>query len=156
MDLYDYMKSLRTMLAINPNRLLPGHGPCVLNATDYISRYIAHRDARTGQLVEVLKGFTKPHTAMEIASYIYDDLYQRKPLRQRQACENVSKILTLLHKSGLVSVYKREEIDPNDIFSGKDSKAIKSSVDVLNTYETMGPHRYEDDLLWLLNHKNKL
>mgnify|MGYP001286766281 CR=1 FL=1 len=57
-DLYDYMRSLRTMLAINPRRLLPGHGPVVLNATDYVSRYISHRSARTDQVVEVLETFS--------------------------------------------------------------------------------------------------
>eukprot|EP00942_MAST-04A_sp_MAST-4A-sp1_P001860 g1860.t1 len=150
-DLYDYMRSLRTMLAINPRRLLPGHGPVVLNATDYVSRYISHRSARTDQVVEVLETFSKPHTAMEISSYIYDDLYERPPLRQRQACENVSKILTLLYKERRICVYKQEETDVNDIFSGTESKLIKSDLDDFNGYQTMGPHRYEDSILWMLN-----
>ena len=32
-----------------------------------------------------------------------------------------------------------------------ESKLIKSNLDDFNGYQTMGPHRYEDSILWMLN-----
>ena len=59
--------------------------------------------------------------------------------------------LTLLYKERRICVYKQEETDVNDIFSGTESKLIKSDLDDFNGYQTMGPHRYEDSILWMLN-----
>ena len=153
-DLHDYMLSLRTMLAAKPNRLLPGHGPCVQNACDYVSRYISHRKARSDQVVDVMKSLTKPHTAIEIAEYLYDDLHKRPPIRQRQASENVSKILWSLYKEKLVDAYEIETMDETSAINGSGSKYTEKDMSGFDGYESPGPLRFEDSILWLLSINN--
>ncbi|WWD19194.1 hypothetical protein CI109_103652 [Kwoniella shandongensis] len=60
-DLQSYMTSLRTLLALKPNVLYPAHGPHIPGAPAaraHIETYIAHRQAREDQIVEVLKRFS--------------------------------------------------------------------------------------------------
>ena len=157
LDLHDYMQSLRTMLAVNPKRLLPGHGPCVQDACDYVSRYISHRQARADQVVDVMKLLAKPHTAIEIAAYLYDDLHKRPPIRQRQASENVSKILWLLYKENLVNAYELETLDETDVMNQSHCKYTEKDMSGFDGYASPGSLRFEDSVLWLLSiNKSKI
>jgi hypothetical protein len=52
------MTSLKTLLALKPSVLYPGHGPHIPNrqaATDHIATYIAHRQQREDQIVALLQ-----------------------------------------------------------------------------------------------------
>ncbi len=55
-DLADYMASLERMLAVEPRRIYPAHGPCIEDGTARIEEYIAHRREREQQIIEVLRG----------------------------------------------------------------------------------------------------
>jgi glyoxylase-like metal-dependent hydrolase (beta-lactamase superfamily II) len=80
-SLRDYLASLERMAALNPARVLPGHGP-VIDGRDgrdgreepraLIAAYIAHRLQREAQVRECLaEGITN---AAEIVDRIYPDL----------------------------------------------------------------------------------
>jgi ribonuclease/clavin/mitogillin len=53
-DLHAYLSSLRKMAEEKPERLYPGHGPCVENGEQRIVQYIEHRMRRVAQVVGVL------------------------------------------------------------------------------------------------------
>ncbi len=53
-DLLDYMRSLGRMLALAPRRIYPAHGPVIADGCAKIREYIAHRDAREGQILAAL------------------------------------------------------------------------------------------------------
>lgn len=42
-DLNLYMSSLKTMLAVNPKRIYPGHGPVIMEGVAKLNEYILHR-----------------------------------------------------------------------------------------------------------------
>jgi glyoxylase-like metal-dependent hydrolase (beta-lactamase superfamily II) len=89
-DLPAYLTSLRRVAALEPRRLLPGHGPVVNDPAALIARYLAHREARDRQILEALgAGCT---TVDQIALRIYGDL---SPSLTRAAQETV---LAHLHK----------------------------------------------------------
>ena len=54
-DLLDYMNSLRGLLALEPEILYPAHGPAIHEAAEKIQSYIAHRELREEQIVDLLK-----------------------------------------------------------------------------------------------------
>jgi glyoxylase-like metal-dependent hydrolase (beta-lactamase superfamily II) len=45
-----YLRSLDTMAALEPRRILPGHGPIINQPLELIAAYIAHRRAREEQV----------------------------------------------------------------------------------------------------------
>lgn len=53
-DLLDYMNSLRHLLALEPRMLYPAHGPAIPDACAKIRDYIAHRELREAQIVDLL------------------------------------------------------------------------------------------------------
>lgn len=54
-DLLDYMSSLRHLLEIEPRVLYPAHGPAIHDAAGKIREYIAHRELREEQIVDLLR-----------------------------------------------------------------------------------------------------
>lgn len=54
-DLADYMDSLRRLLALDPAVIYPAHGPAIREAGKKIREYIAHRELREAQIVELLR-----------------------------------------------------------------------------------------------------
>lgn len=54
-DLLDYMNSLRHLLELEPAVLYPAHGPAIHDASGKIREYIAHRELRENQIVDLLK-----------------------------------------------------------------------------------------------------
>ncbi|MDG2307978.1 MAG: beta-lactamase-like protein 2 [Candidatus Binatia bacterium] len=54
-DLLDYMQSLQHLLELEPAVLYPAHGPAIHDASGKIRQYIAHRELREDQIVELLK-----------------------------------------------------------------------------------------------------
>jgi glyoxylase-like metal-dependent hydrolase (beta-lactamase superfamily II) len=54
-DLNEYLQSLRLLKSLSPRILYPAHGPPFDDPAGAIDRYIAHREARIGQVVDGLK-----------------------------------------------------------------------------------------------------
>jgi endoribonuclease LACTB2 len=72
-DLGDYMDSLRRLLALDLDTIYPAHGPVIRNPREKIGEYIAHRELRERQVLEVLDG-AGPLDAMAIVKKIYIDV----------------------------------------------------------------------------------
>ena len=71
-DLFDYMKSLERLLEWEPEVLYPAHGPVIRNADEKIRQYIAHRNLREEQILDVLgQGVSK---VPEMVKLIYADV----------------------------------------------------------------------------------
>jgi ribonuclease/clavin/mitogillin len=54
-DLSTYLSSLRHLASLRPLTLYPGHGPIVSDGTGAIETYIAHRQQREDQILQVLQ-----------------------------------------------------------------------------------------------------
>ena len=67
-----YLASLRAVRALQPRRLLPGHGPIVDDPQALIETYIRHREEREAQIVRALKAGAR--TPAEIVARIYERL----------------------------------------------------------------------------------
>jgi glyoxylase-like metal-dependent hydrolase (beta-lactamase superfamily II) len=70
-----YLRSLQTLRARNPNRIYPAHGPTRDDAVALIDAYIAHRLQREHQIVDALTAGA--HTIPEIRRRIYTELDPR-------------------------------------------------------------------------------
>jgi glyoxylase-like metal-dependent hydrolase (beta-lactamase superfamily II) len=70
-DLAAYLESLRTMLALSPTTLYPGHGPMVEDGPGKLREYLAHRAERERQVLAGLEG--GPKTAAQLVPGIYAD-----------------------------------------------------------------------------------
>ena len=100
-DMYEYMKSLDTMISLRPNRLYPGHGCYVEDGLDLLQRYVQHRLERENQVWNLLRS---KKTTMLSAPSIANILYTYTPKeRLHLAAENVYKICSSLFRKGLLS-----------------------------------------------------
>jgi glyoxylase-like metal-dependent hydrolase (beta-lactamase superfamily II) len=97
-DLGQYLASLERLLALEPERLLPAHGPAIEDPRAVLQGYLAHRRQREQQVVAALRA---GHTTVEaIAESIYDGL---APALMPAARENVRAHLEKLKKDGLAA-----------------------------------------------------
>lgn len=55
-DLGQYMASLDRLLALEPRRIYPAHGPCIEDGTAKVRAYIEHRLAREAEIVAAIEG----------------------------------------------------------------------------------------------------
>ncbi len=55
-DLGQYMASLDRLLALEPTRIYPAHGPCIEDGTTKVREYIAHRLEREGEILAAIEG----------------------------------------------------------------------------------------------------
>ena len=55
-DVGAYLRSLERILALEPERLYPAHGPVIERPAPLLRNYIAHRHEREAQIVEALRG----------------------------------------------------------------------------------------------------
>jgi glyoxylase-like metal-dependent hydrolase (beta-lactamase superfamily II) len=83
-DLRAYMASLETLLALEPARLLPGHGPAIRDPRAVLLGYLDHRRLRERQVLEALAAGRD--TVPAIAESIYHGL---DPALMPAARENV-------------------------------------------------------------------
>ena len=66
------MKTLDSLLELEPKIIYPGHGPVIDDACATIRYYIQHRMKREAQIVQFLKdNADKEHTAMDIVKTVY-------------------------------------------------------------------------------------
>lgn len=71
-DLSDYLASLERVLALEPARLLPAHGPVIDDPVPLLRSYIEHRREREAQVLAALR--TGEATAEAIVARVYRGL----------------------------------------------------------------------------------
>ena len=76
-----YLASLARLVSLRPARLLPGHGPVVLDAEAKLGQYARHRRARTNHVQTAIRAGASTVDAMMEA--VYGDL----PAGVRRAAE---------------------------------------------------------------------
>ena len=87
----DYIRSLRTLRALNPRRIHPAHGPTRDDAAALIDEYIAHRLDREGQVLDAWAAGAR--TIPEMRRRIYPDLDPRlEPAADAQLTAHVIKL----------------------------------------------------------------
>lgn len=69
-DLIDYLSSVERLAGLSPGRLLPTHGDAIEAPLPRLRDLIAHRRARTAQILGAL--CQQPATAQDLARRIYD------------------------------------------------------------------------------------
>ena len=92
-DLGQYMASLERLLALEPRRLLPAHGPVIDDPRTVLTGYLEHRRQRERQVVAALEAGHA--TVQAIAESIYDGL---APALMPAAQENVRAHLEKLKR----------------------------------------------------------
>ncbi|HMF99333.1 MAG TPA: MBL fold metallo-hydrolase [Vicinamibacterales bacterium] len=97
-NLAQYLASLERLLALEPARLLPAHGPVIDDPRAVISGYISHRLFRERQVEAALRAGRT--TVEAIAESIYDGL---APALMPAAHENVRAHLEKLQSEGRAS-----------------------------------------------------
>jgi endoribonuclease LACTB2 len=96
--LADYLRSLERVLALEPTRALPAHGPEIRQPRELLTSYISHRRRRERQVLEALT--RAPATPAVLAGMIYD----RLPAELRaMAEESVLAHLIKLEEDGAVT-----------------------------------------------------
>jgi glyoxylase-like metal-dependent hydrolase (beta-lactamase superfamily II) len=94
-DLGQYLASLERLLALEPRRLLPAHGPAIDDPRAVLTGYLAHRRQREQQVIAALRA---GHASVQaIAESIYDGL---TPALMPAARENVRAHLEKLKIEG--------------------------------------------------------
>jgi glyoxylase-like metal-dependent hydrolase (beta-lactamase superfamily II) len=68
-DMAAYLESLRLLLDLRPERLYPGHGPAVADATARVEGYLAHRLEREAQVLAALGAGDR--TPAEVVARVY-------------------------------------------------------------------------------------
>jgi glyoxylase-like metal-dependent hydrolase (beta-lactamase superfamily II) len=97
-DLGQYLASLERLLALEPARLLPAHGPAIDDPREILTQYLAHRRFREQQVLNALRAGQA--TVETIAESIYDGL---APALMPEACENVRAHLEKLRQDGVAA-----------------------------------------------------
>jgi glyoxylase-like metal-dependent hydrolase (beta-lactamase superfamily II) len=91
-NLRHYLDSLRRVRALVPRRLLPGHGPLVLQPAALIDEYVRHRLERERQVMDALR------SGCATLDRIYDRVYGRLP----PPLERAARDTVLAHLNKLV------------------------------------------------------
>jgi hydroxyacylglutathione hydrolase len=94
-DLALYIQSLRRLLADQPRRIYPGHGPPVDNPGALIRAYITHRLGREQQILDELA--KAPGTEEELTTRVYPEV---GPELRETARENLRAHLLKLQAEG--------------------------------------------------------
>jgi len=81
-NLREYLASLERIRALQPARLLPGHGPIIDDPAALIGEYIAHRRLRSEQIAAAIAGGAR--TIDEIVEKIYPGISDRLRKGARQ------------------------------------------------------------------------
>ena len=71
-DMTDYLASLERVLALEPARLLPAHGPVIEDPQPLLRAYLRHRRARELEIVKRLEA--SPSTLAELMAAMYSNL----------------------------------------------------------------------------------
>jgi glyoxylase-like metal-dependent hydrolase (beta-lactamase superfamily II) len=89
----EYLASLATMRALAPRRLLPAHGPILVDPAAAIDRYVTHRLWREARVRAALEAAPAPAAAADLVPVAYADvapgLY---PLAERSLIAHLVKL----------------------------------------------------------------
>jgi glyoxylase-like metal-dependent hydrolase (beta-lactamase superfamily II) len=108
-DLFDYMDSLRRLVALDPRLILPAHGPAVERPRELLAYYLAHRDERERQ---VLAGLAAgPATIPALVAAIYADV---DPALHPVAARSVLAHLLKLEREGHVERESSASPEPSE------------------------------------------
>lgn len=108
-DLYDYMKSLETIIDENPSTIYPGHGNIVQNPIPKIQYYIDHRNQRESQILDILESNRDVwYTEMGLVKIIYTETPEQL---WKAAARNVLQHLRKLEKENKA---QSKEIESSD------------------------------------------
>jgi glyoxylase-like metal-dependent hydrolase (beta-lactamase superfamily II) len=94
-SLVQYLASLRRIRALQPRRLLPGHGPVIDDPVSLIDGYLEHRVEREAQVLEALRSGATSIDA--VVQRIYTNLH---PTVVRAAADSVLAHLIKLRDEG--------------------------------------------------------
>lgn len=97
-DLAQYLASLERLVALSPSRLLPAHGPTIIDPAPVLRGYLEHRRVREQQVLAALAAGRD--TVPSIVESIYDGL---TPALVPAATENVFAHLEKLRREGRVN-----------------------------------------------------
>lgn len=99
-NMADYLRSLRTLRARNPQRIFPAHGPVRDDAVALIDEYIAHRLEREQQVLDAIaRGARSPK---EMRTMIYPEL---DPRLHRAAEIQIGAHIEKLREDGRVPAF---------------------------------------------------
>lgn len=99
-NLHSYMKSLHKILELKPTIIYPGHGPVIEDPVPRIEEYIAHRNKREAQILDVLTAEpSASFTALELVKIIYKDTPEHLHMA---AAYNVNHHLEKLSEDGKI------------------------------------------------------
>ncbi len=92
-SLSEYLRSLERMVALNPARALPAHGPVIEDPLALIQKYVEHRAQREGQVLDAL---ASSHSTVEsITSVIYPSLQDALvPMARESVLAHLQKLQT--------------------------------------------------------------
>ena len=93
----EYLGSLRRVLALEPHRMLPAHGPVIGDPRALLLAYLAHRQEREAQVLDALAHGCA--TIETMVARIYPDV---PPALRRMAGESVRAHLAKLQDEGRV------------------------------------------------------
>jgi glyoxylase-like metal-dependent hydrolase (beta-lactamase superfamily II) len=96
-DLREYLESLRRVRALEPGRMLPGHGAIVERPLALIDQYIAHREYRDRQILAAIAAGAR--TPEEIVERVYPSL--ASPLKRAAAATVEAHLKKLRHEGRL-------------------------------------------------------
>ncbi|XP_065568169.1 endoribonuclease LACTB2-like isoform X2 [Artemia franciscana] len=104
-DLHDYLLSLRKILEVNAKILYPGHGNIIESPAERIQYYLAHRQHREEQILQVLASFNwQLVTAMDIVRQAYKEtpehLYPAAEVNVNHHLEKLLKEKRVVHSEG--------------------------------------------------------
>lgn len=91
-----YLESLRQIRALEPSRLLPGHGGIIDKPTHVLDEYLLHREERGRQVLHALSA--EAATPQQIAARVYPDL---APALLDAAGDTVHAHLIYLEEQGM-------------------------------------------------------
>ena len=108
-DMVAYLASLRLLLDLRPERLYPGHGPLVADATARVEGYLAHRLEREAQVLAALDAGDR--TPAEIVARVYAAV---DPALHPAAELSVRAHLAKLAGEGRIPPTRGERVRPED------------------------------------------
>jgi glyoxylase-like metal-dependent hydrolase (beta-lactamase superfamily II) len=96
-DLADYIRSLERVIALNPARIMPAHGPVITDPIALLRGYVEHRGARERQVIDALRHGDE--TAASIVARVYPELDKGRLVPRAE--ETVIAHLVKLERDGL-------------------------------------------------------
>jgi glyoxylase-like metal-dependent hydrolase (beta-lactamase superfamily II) len=107
-DLFDYMASLRRLLALDLRQILPAHGPAIEAPRELLEYYIAHREQREEQVLAGLRA--GPAAIPALVATIYAEV---DPALHPVAARSVLAHLLMLEREGRAA---REMIGTDEVW----------------------------------------